>query len=201
MRPEFDPGPHVYRLDGRVVRSVTQVIKAAGGYNYDGVPAAVLKAKARLGTAVHAAIARMHAGAIPEEAKLGLGPEREAYFDSYLAFLFDTGYEVDGSEERYGSLRYGYAGTLDSRGWLWEARTLLDVKCTAALDVTCTGAQTAAYEWLLIENDVQRIDARYAVRLTPDARRPYELRELDDPRDWQRFHRWLVTTRGEEETV
>ena len=50
---EYVESEHLYVWDGVIVPSVTQVVGYAVGTDYSGVPATVLAAKARYGTALH----------------------------------------------------------------------------------------------------------------------------------------------------
>ena len=51
----FDPEKHIYRLDGFIIPSVTQVMKPLSDEKYKDVDQEVLDAAAKRGTAVHSA--------------------------------------------------------------------------------------------------------------------------------------------------
>lgn len=56
---EFLPEEHIYLVDGVIVPSITQLLKAKFGGKYDGINKATLDAAAAKGTEIHEAIERL----------------------------------------------------------------------------------------------------------------------------------------------
>lgn len=137
----FDPAAHRYTLDGRELLSVTQALDAAGFINREWFTDAALVR----GTAVHAAVQAFH--------QTGIAPTDDVtapFFDAYLDFQAEAGYDVEASEERLCDPVYGYAGTLDLRGRFRKfmaGTDLIDIKTGSV--PSWVGYQTAAYARLL----------------------------------------------------
>ena len=183
-RLEFDEPTHTYRVDGRVVPSVTTILKPLVDFGF--VKAEVLEAKRELGRAVHRVCELHDLGRLdPRSVHEKVG----GYYAGYLKFLRDYAPKWEGIEERVYHPRFNYCGTLDRRGRLEGFRAILDVKATVALSPV-TGLQTAAYaEAYVAENpDAPGIPPhrRYALQLTPEGM--YVLREYTDPGDIATFY-------------
>lgn len=182
----FDPVEHAYRLNGRLVPSVTEALRLITADEYAGVDADVMAKAAAIGTAVHGIIERDIRGEFDIEAcDVDLLP----YFDQWRQFLQTSGFEPRLSEARVYSERYGYAGTLDLFGRLNRRWALIDAKRTAKVPRTA-GPQTAAYEMALREcrpdlfaGEDKRID-RFALHLAPSG---WRLVPFKDPNDQRVF--------------
>lgn len=191
---EFEPGPHVYRLDGKVVPSVTAIL--APLVDYSRVPIGILEQARQRGEAVHAACDRYNRGELDEDGIAALPDPVRVRFDSYRKFLGDTGAEPIASELRVASRRLQYAGTLDVLV-LWKKRgrhlrALCDLKATWEIP-DAVGPQTFGYGLAYTECTGLPIEARFCVQLDP---RHYGYRPLTDPSDDVTFrsclniHRW-----------
>ena len=165
---QFDDVAHRYTLDGRELISVTTALGDAGlidrQWFNDGA--------AERGTKVHAAVQAFHAtGDLPED-------ETAAFFDAYLAFQMDAGFDVEASEERVCDPLLGYAGTLDLRG-RFRAQVagvdLIDIKTGTV--PPHVGYQTAAYA-RLVTGPVRRwalhLKANGRYQLVPQVKRTDE---------------------------
>jgi hypothetical protein len=82
----FDEATHTYRVDGRIVLSVTQILKVVFPDVYAGIPLEILDRKARLGTAVHKVIELYLRGCLDWNS---IHPEVQPYFDSWLEWWLD----------------------------------------------------------------------------------------------------------------
>jgi hypothetical protein len=174
VRLEFDQPSHTYRLDGRPVPSVTQVL--APLTDYSGVPADVLETARIRGQWVHDAIHRHCRGVLEPDA---LGADVRPYFDQYLRFMDESGFVPIASEVRVASKKYGYAGTLDLMGH-FKAETLLDIKATADLP-DAVGPQTAMYAQGYAETFGRTVKRRACLHLFPDR---YRVEPLTSDLDW-----------------
>lgn len=138
----FDAESHTYRLDGKVLDSVTTILKRLSREAYRFVDKSVMERAAALGTAVHKLIELDIAGTLDEEA---LHPDLLSYLQSWRRFLATSGFRPILSEQIVWSARYCYAGQLDLLGELHDFIALVDAKRCAQVPVTA-GPQTAGYE-------------------------------------------------------
>lgn len=170
----FDAVAHRYSLGGRELISVTQALTEAGLIDSRWYS----EAGATRGTAVHAAVQAFNtSGDVPTDDACA------PFFDAYLAFQMQAGFDVEAAEEQvYDELR-GYAGTLDLRGRFRsqaDGSDLIDIK-TGAVPPS-VGYQTAAYARLL---NTARPRRRWALNLRADG--TYRLEPLTRRSDEQIF--------------
>jgi len=175
----FEPQGHVYRLDGRVLPSVTQVLQLLE--DFEGVPPAVLEAARVFGTHVHDACALDVRGLLDwATLDVALVP----YVEAFRRFLRDTGFKVLVSERRVVHPTMRYAGTLDLYGILRTRHALIDIK--SGMLPRTVGPQVAAYEKGLLLELPERMQ-RYCLQLNPEFPCGYKLHALTDAADWQVF--------------
>jgi hypothetical protein len=180
-RLDFDEGPHVYKLDGTVVPSVTEIIKPLT--DYSRVPEHQLEYKRSLGKAVHKAIA------LWEEQDLdvnSMDPDALPFFEAWLRFKEESGFRAVIVERPVASVKLRCAGTPDVVGTriTGDPDELLDVKCVWTME-RATGVQTAIYadqveEWLGI-----KIKRRGGVQLLRDG--SYRFHPYADRNDMNLF--------------
>jgi hypothetical protein len=164
-----------------MVPGVTSVLEPLQLYDFADNPfitPEVLEAARNFGRHVHLAVHLFNMGVLDEgELDRPLVP----YLGAWKLFLLETGCVITHSEQMVHHARYGYAGTLDSRGLLSNKRWLVDVK-SGALPWT-VGYQTAAYqEALPVE---ERPKNRLCVQLLETGR--YKVHEQKDAGDFQIF--------------
>lgn len=175
---QFDPAAHAYRLAGRPVPSVTQVLSIL--QDWGRVDADVLARAAQFGTHVHEAVALHIAGTLDES---DLDPALLPYLEDWKAFLRDTGAEVVHSEMRVASARAHYAGTLDIVARINGVLAVVDIK-TGAVPRT-VGPQLAAYAEAFNEmHGGKPIRQRRSLQLTGSG---YHMTRHDDPADLSVF--------------
>lgn len=191
MAIEFEPVTHTYRVDGRRVPSVTQVLASQNDWSH--INALVLEAKAQLGRDVHHALHLLAHGHLDWRSLDGaVAP----YVRSGQRFLHEYGrggITVLGAEVPVASRTLGVAGTLDLYGHAtlddgpptrsrWRTyEVFVDWKIAEVMPST-VGAQLAAYQKLYDETFRPRSKARFAtkrlcVRLSPDG---YKVARLED---------------------
>jgi len=122
-RLTLDPEEHIYRLDDRRVRSVTQVLSPF--LTFDLVRADVLEFALKRGSAVHLAAQYDDEGLLDEGS---VGPFITPYLGAYRRFRRESGFEPEFIEQMVYSERYDFAGMLDRIGRLNARRILLDIK-------------------------------------------------------------------------
>lgn len=180
---QFDEKTHTYTVDGRVVPSVTQVLKSAGL-----VDDRWFNEGARDRGRIVAVAIELHS-----KGELGTVPDGyQGYVDAWKKFLAETGFVPSSVEQPICHEHYGYAGTPDSIGRFRDgALTIVDVKTGA--DASHYALQTAGYGLMLCS-----IPDRCCVFLSADGK--YKMRPHKNPRDrdvflaalkivhWQREH-------------
>lgn len=199
----FDEETHTYRLDGRVIPSVTQILKSAGViddsfYNEEG--------RVR-GTAVHLATQYLDEGDLEWES---LDPEIIPYVKAYQKFKEESGFIPELIEKkvfkRADSSRASvidYAGTLDRAGkfspdFMPQSRQdffssdycLIDLKTGAAPQ--WAGAQLAGYAITLLPQMVRR----FVLLLKKNGK--YKLQEFKNPDDYSVFYGACHVVQGKE---
>lgn len=188
---EFEPEGHIYRVDGRVFPSVTQVLEPYTGLEF--VDRETLRRAAEFGNHVHQAVHLYNVGELDEQS---LDPALVPYLDGWKLFLYESGATVILSEHRVASRRYQFAGTLDDLLFWGNSKRLIDVKSGSVVPKT-TGPQLAAYGRAYFEETGERIRYRRCVHLPGEGK--YKVIPLNNPRDWPIFqcaltiHKWINT--------
>jgi hypothetical protein len=136
---EFDAPSHTYRLAGRRLPSVTEILGIL--VDFSDVPPAVLENARRRGEQVHAMIDLDNREQLDESS---VTDELAPYLEAWRRFLSESGAVVISSELRVYHAKLGYAGTADLL-LDWNGRYVLpDIKATSVVPKT-VGVQTAAY--------------------------------------------------------
>lgn len=183
----FDAARHEYRINGRVVPSVTQCLRYIDSFH--GVPADVLEAAREFGSHVHAACDLDNRGELDEDS---LDPRLADYLAGWRKFLRESKGRVVHSEQIVFHERLMYAGTLDAVVNINGRDTLVDIKSGAI--PRSVGPQTAAYAEALRHTTSQKISARLCVQLLAN---DYKTQALNDPADWSVFVSCLNLTKWE----
>lgn len=179
---DFDPESHTYRFDGRVVPSVTQILRPVG-FDYSAVPPATLDYAAQRGTAVHSATEFFDDGDLDEDS---LDLEILPYVEAWRRFREESGFQVFRSEVRVYSQRHGFAGTFDCLGVLGRQLAIVEKKTTAVLHPS-TAIQVSAYMRAFNEGKPRDEQAKrcYSVWLRRDG--TFRLDEHDPETHWGAF--------------
>lgn len=179
MQLDFEKSAHVYRLDGRVVPSVTEILKPLE--NFSMVPPAVLEAARIFGGHVHEAC---HLDDVEQLEWDTLDTALVPYVLAWRKFLKDTGAIVIASEQPIAHATLGYAGTPD-RLLSWGKRLVLpDLKSTSVVPRT-VGPQTAGYAAAYQSQHGGREPERLCVQLKPDG--TYSSHRRRESTDWSVF--------------
>lgn len=192
MNLTFDAATHTYRLDGRVVRSVTQLIAQLYRGAFDNIPEAILDRKRDIGVAVHAATELIDADDLDEAS---VDPAIAGYLEAYRKFLRVEKPEWSMSETQLGHPTLGYAGTLDRAGLVRDSISIVDIKTVVTLH-PAIGVQLAGYDILRQHAHSTPMPAkRYALQLRPDG--TYKLVPYAHADDYKVFlsivslHNWM----------
>ncbi|MGE0799914.1 MAG: hypothetical protein AB7G13_11655 [Lautropia sp.] len=158
---------------------------------FTGIPAETMRAKAELGTCVHAACELDCLGTLDEAS---VDPAVAGYLAAWRRFRAEKRPEILAVEQRLAHPTLRYAGTLDLFARIDGIGWLIDWKATVSLHPP-VALQLAAYKALLTAHNPEHRDAeRAALRLLPDG--TYRLGRYSDPADWPTFlgllavHNW-----------
>lgn len=189
----FDPGPHVYRLDGRVIPHVTGVLSILSDFSM--VKPDVLENARQKGVAVHKLV-EMRAQGID----CTLPAWMQRVDDYWKQFCAETGFKLIASEQRVFHPKYQYAGTLDLvcelPGTNNKGAGIIDVK-RSFMSGRAIGLQTAAYQHAYEAGGGTKINWRAALRLREDG--PYRLAPYNEQGDFSQFIACLAVARIKEQ--
>ena len=180
MSLTFDAGPHEYRWDGRVVPSVTQLIKPYTADTLRFVDPAKLERARQMGVAVHLMV-ELHL--LRELASIPAW--QEPYMDAWLRFEQEQEFAVIATETKLYHPTMGYAGTPDLIGTLKASRrrpAVIDLKRSLWAG-RAIGLQTSGYKrlWNADPDHIDTVVDRFALVLHDD--RTYTLTQYADPQD------------------
>ena len=196
---EFDVDRHEYRLDGRLVPSVTQILRVTGrSTDFEAIKAmswrraAAIDWKRQVGKTLHA---DSHAFDDNDLVLETVDPDVRPYLDAWATFRENSRvvpicrerivyHQGDRRREEYCGMLDGIFLTASGR------RALLDAKTGDPKNSGCQ-FQTAAYQMAFeFENPLERIHERWAVQLTPGRKIPYRVTpylDWSDQQEWRRI--------------
>ena len=166
---------HVYKLNGQVVPSVTQIVG-----EFSPFPFKVEDWYLERGTALHRAIQLDMQGKLDRDT---IDPSYEGKFNAYLKFQTEVGIEPEFIEKMLASKRYGFAGTLDCIGYINGVRWLIDWKGSVQSSVLL---QLGGYFCLWEELSLTPIASAAAVELKDNGN--YSMNTFD-ARELRQAHR------------
>lgn len=204
--PEFKPpvitfneAEHSYTINGFPCLSVTQVLESAGITNIARVPAEVLEAARKFGNAGHKLLELYDYNDL-DEGPGGFSEPLRPYLECWKKFKEDTGADIKYIEDRVGSERFQFCGTLDRvicfpknvqyhNIEIKKGLALADLKFTTAI-TPAVKLQTAGYEIALAETrPILKITQRMVIRLTETEP---EVRVYESPADLEIFKSALI---------
>jgi hypothetical protein len=161
---------HLYLVNGAERDSISDVIRFISREKQDKAPILKRDAAADRGRRVHEYCQLYDYGALPDQ----IDVDCVGYVEAYMAFLRDFRIK----EWLFTELMLGCpdcAGTIDRIGMIGGIRTIVDLKCTAALDKYAVSAQLGGYDYLHEHEFGYGAGQLWAVRLKNDGKyvRPY----------------------------
>lgn len=151
MKPKnnfsFDEVNHIYRLDGRIIPSVTGILQAEGITDYSYAD----ESDREFGRAGHKMTELWDKGTLDIKT---ISAPLIPYLNGYKKFLkdFKVKFKTNEIEQPLMSNIYYFAGTPDRKPILVNNKlTLIDIKITTSMQLS-TGIQLAAYQILYEEN-------------------------------------------------
>jgi len=176
---EFIEEGHIYKVDGVVVPSVTQVLD--GLYDLSKFSPDTLETARQKGIAVHKMVELDCLKKLDEQA---LPEWMLPVFIQWRKFVAESGFKFMESECVVYHPTYRYAGTLDLYGSVKGRLAIIDIKRSFAAGPTI-GLQMAAYAAAKY-NDTKLPDLdRYALKLNENG--PYRLEPFTDKSDFTTF--------------
>ena len=174
---------HIYRLDGKIKPSVTQVLRENGLVK-------VWKNDqwyAERGKNVHKAISLICSGKLDYNT---IGDVERPYIDAFLAFQRDEDYIPAYWEHKIYSPLYDIAGQFDSFGYSWKRGVMVKIDWKTSADIPkWVALQLAAYYELS-----QLSGERWAVQLKPDG--TYKITTFRDYQDFDRVRAEFIHYRN-----
>lgn len=170
---------HIYRVDGVVRPSVTQILERAGLVDYNFLPPSVRTMALERGAAVHLATQLYDEHDLDWDSIPGLVP----YVEAWGAAVQHYEFEFTAIEQRGYNDRYGFCGTLDRLARNHSGDWIIDIKCGEA--PWWVRLQLAAYASFLPE---PRRYKRVCIELKPTGQwRAFEFRAADYTADFNDF--------------
>jgi hypothetical protein len=179
MTLTFEPESHLYKVDGVVVPSVTQVIKEAGLSELEYVPERTLREKADLGNKVHKATELLDRDNLDVES---IHPILLNYVAMWEQFKKDFGFEAQDIELTLHHPLYRFAGRIDRVGLVNGKLSIVDIKSGGKYNTH--SLQTAGYK-LLYDHDKlkkEQIKNRMSVYLSQENYSIFEHKDSQDER-------------------
>jgi hypothetical protein len=180
---EFDSINHIYRLDGVIIPSYSQISKDLGLIDYSHVKQSTLEWKANVGKAVHTAIFLHNTDELDMDS---LDETVKSYFDSWL--MFKDSYQpkilTQYSEKPICSFKYRYGVTPDIIAEIEDLLTVVEIKTVSSMSPVID-LQTEAQKIALEETYKIKIKQRWGLQLIPNAMPKLELyTEMSDFTAW-----------------
>lgn len=162
---KFDAEDHSYRIDGKIVPSVTKIIQPL--YDFSRVPRDIMERAQAFGTAVHDACDLYDADDLVIDT---LDPAIKPYLDAWIKFKTEFNIKDAKSEIIVHSEKYQYAGRVDNIFRCSNRWVLVDKK-TCTSEYKQTRVQLAGYKIAAVEMGLlpKKCDV-YSVRLLGDGR-------------------------------
>lgn len=160
----FDEGPHIYRLYGSEIPSVSAVMEPLSNFEYGSINEKVLNNAAERGTSVH--------NSIENWIKFGINDtddEYMGYFRGFEEWWNINKPEVIGSEMRVYHKLLRYAGTIDLLAIIDGKITVVDFKTTSRLVEKNCGVQLEAYAQALGSHGIS-VEGKRILHLSIDGK-------------------------------
>lgn len=144
---EFLEEPHLYLVDGILVKSVTQILELIFPDKYKNIDKRILNNKADFGTKGHSIIEHLDVSDLnkaKKEAEAISNKSLQICIREYLRLVQKYKIKPLIHEQRV-SYEHSYAGTLDLIAEVEEIESLCDIKFTAELDKEYLSWQLGMY--------------------------------------------------------
>ena len=173
MNLQFDPKRHIYKLDGKIIPNVTQIINELIPIQYKPGDWYLQR-----GSAVHAC-----AALIAKDVDFEFDQRISGQVGAIRKFFREVQPEVLAIEKMLYSEQYRFAGTLDLFIKIDRKYCLIDYKSSISIDRL--GLQLAGYS-LAFNEELLKAKVTYGIGIEINETGKYKMTELLDIRKWQR---------------
>ena len=174
----YDDG-HVYELDGKIIPSVSELLRFMSREVYGDIDKYILDHAAERGNAVHLATQEIDASGSCE-----IEYAYSGYVQAYTKFLREHEVQWLYTEKALADVDLGYAGTLDRMGFVDGAYGIVDLKTNSVIKKNLVKAQLNAYYDLVLANGLKRPERLWCLQLCESGRyRLYD--EKIDPTEFK----------------
>lgn len=179
---EFEEENHIYRLNGIIIPSVSNILEPLSRAKYSRVDERTLDRAAERGTSVHDSIENFIKYGVVD-----VNPEYRGYFNGFHEWWEKTKPVPVGSELRVYHKVMQYGGTIDLLAYIDDELTLIDFKSTYSLiDMIC-GVQLEGYAQALESHGI-KVAKKMILHLKKDGVcKPHEYFAAD-PLRWRVFY-------------
>lgn len=178
---EFLEEPHIYKLWGEEIPSVSTVMKPLSSSVYGDIDPYVLNAAANRGTAVHEAIENWLNYGIED-----IPPSYTGYLDAFISFWKEYRPSLIAVEYRMYHKYLKYAGTVDLLLDIDGEKWLVDSKTSSRIEKMLTRVQLEAYKKGLATHGI-RVDKKAILHLKKTGRFSFVPHPADDTEAWDAF--------------
>ena len=178
---EFEEEPHIYRLDGLIIPSVSTVMEPLSSSVYGSIDPDILNMAANRGTIVHEAVENYVQYGIED-----IDPRYGAYLDAFIAFWKDYKPTLVATEYRMYHKYLKYAGTADLLAIIDDELWLIDNKTSSEIKKMLTRVQLEAYKKALATHNI-RVKRKAILHLKKTGRYSFVEHPADDQVAWDVF--------------
>ena len=171
----FEEGPHIYRLNGVEIPSVSTLMAPLKNVCYAGVGAKTLENAANKGTSVHNSIENWIKFGIEDVPKEHMG-----YFNAFMEWWNRYKPIVLASEMKVYHKLLQYGGTIDLLCIIGDMVTLVDFKTTYNLIEMSCGVQLEAYSQALSSHGIE-IQKKHILHMKKDGKWAFPEFPAKDP--------------------
>lgn len=178
----FDEFGHLYKIDGVVIPSVSQILQANGLSDFSMVKPDILERAKQFGLGVHKGCELHDLKTLDRDS---LCDPLVPYITQWQRFLTTFKVQILDIERRFWSTKYRFGGCLDRVAIINSKLTDVEIKTTTSISPT-TAIQTMGYKILYDEGRKfkDKIKKRLVVQLKEKS---FEIKEYRDARDEQIF--------------
>lgn len=178
---EFIEEPHIYKLCGKEIPSVSTVMKPLSSSVYGEVDPHVLRMAANRGTIVHEAIENFLYYGIED-----IPPTYGGYLDAFIQFWKDYKPTLIAVEYRVYHKYLEYAGTVDLLLLIENELWLVDNKTSSKVEKMLTRVQLESYKKALATHDI-RVQRKAILHLKKNGKYSLVRHPADDQKAWDVF--------------
>lgn len=175
----FEDAPHIYRLNGVQIPSVSRLMEPLKDISYARVDRRTLERAAAKGTAVHNSIENWIKFGIDDVPR-----EHRGYFDGFMEWNEKYQPEIVASEMRVYHKLLEYGATIDCLCYIGGELYLVDFKTTYTLMEMSCGVQLEAYAQALASHGIH-VQRKHILHMKKDGKWDFPEFPAKDPARWR----------------